>query len=291
VLNIAEDHLDWHGSLAAYAADKAAVWRAGGCGTYNAEDPLVARLAREALDEPHPFSTGVPESGGFVVVDGAIVDATSGWAPDLESEPEHTELGVKLVDLADLQVSGPHNVANAVAAAATARIFGLQQHVPWAAVRAGLQGFRPGRHRNEVVAEADGITWVDDSKATNPHAAAASLSAYPSVVWIAGGLLKGADVEPLVIAEQHRLRAAVLIGRDQAQIAGALARHAPDVTVVTVGAQDTTGMDEAVRLAAELAQPGDTVLMAPAAASMDMFRDYAERGDVFAAAARRLTHP
>jgi UDP-N-acetylmuramoylalanine--D-glutamate ligase len=129
---------------------------------------------------------------------------------------------------------------------------------------------------------------VDDSKATNPHAAAASLSAYPSVVWIAGGLLKGADVDPLVAAQHDRLRAVVLIGRDRAQIARALARHAPDVPVVTVETDDTSGMDEAVHRAAELARPGDTVLMAPAAASMDMFRDYAERGERFAAAARRV---
>jgi UDP-N-acetylmuramoylalanine--D-glutamate ligase len=288
VLNIAEDHLDWHGSLEAYAADKAAVWRAGGCGAFNADDPLVARLAAEALDEPHPFTTGPPASGGFGVADGAIVDGCTGWSPEIDAPPAMVGAAIRLVELADLQVSGPHNVANAVAATAVSRLFGLTHPVPWAAVGSGLRGYRPGRHRNEVVAEADGVTWVDDSKATNPHAAAASLSAYPSVVWIAGGLLKGADVDPLVAAQHDRLRAVVLIGRDRAQIARALARHAPDVPVVTVETDDTSGMDEAVHRAAELARPGDTVLMAPAAASMDMFRDYAERGERFAAAARRV---
>jgi len=292
VLNIAEDHLDWHGSMAGYAAAKAAVWRAGGCGVYNADDALVTSLAVTALDDPHPFSTGPAVSGGFGVADGAIVDAMSGWAPQTESEPAYVDSpdgsrAIRLIDVADLTVSGPHNIANAVAAVAASRVFGLQHDLPWRAVGDGLRAYRPGHHRNEVVAEAAGVSWVDDSKATNPHAAAASLAAYPSVVWIAGGLLKGADVAPLVAEHAGRLRGAVLIGRDRAVIAEALARHAPDVPVVTVEADDTSGMDEAVRRAAEMARSGDTVLLAPAAASMDMFTDYAERGELFAVAARR----
>jgi UDP-N-acetylmuramoylalanine--D-glutamate ligase len=288
VLNIAPDHLDWHGTLADYAADKAAIWRYGGCQPYNADDELVSRLVREAVEEPHPFTLGSPPGGGFGVTDGAIVDAMSGVTPD-EPEPEHLAgVGIKLMDVADLRVTGPHNLANALAATAAARVFGLTHRMPWPAVGAGLRAYRPGRHRNEVVASSRGIDWVDDSKATNPHAAAASLSAYPSVVWIAGGLLKGADVDALVAAHAHRLRGVVLIGRDRDQIAVALARHAPDVPVVTVETQDTSGMDEAVRRAAEIAQAGDTVLLAPAAASMDMFTDYAERGDRFAAAAAAL---
>jgi UDP-N-acetylmuramoylalanine--D-glutamate ligase len=288
LLNVAEDHLDWHGSLEAYTTAKAAVWRHGGCGVYNADDELVTRLAADALDDPHPFTTGPPSSGGFGVADGAIVDAMSGWSPDLDSEPPYVGTAIRLVDLADLSVRGPHNVANAVAAAATARVFGLQHPLPWRAVGEGLRAYRPGHHRNEVVADAAGITWVDDSKATNPHAAAASLAGYPAVVWIAGGLLKGADVGPVVAEHAGRLRAAVLIGRDRAVIAQALARHAPDVPVVMVETDDTSGMEEAVRRAAEFAVPGDTVLLAPAAASMDMFSDYAQRGELFAAAARRV---
>jgi UDP-N-acetylmuramoylalanine--D-glutamate ligase len=288
VLNIAEDHLDWHGSMADYAAAKAAIWRHGGCQPYNADDPLVSRLVAEHVEEPHPFTTGVPASGGFGVVDGVIVDAMSGWSPTQEPEPDYVGAAIRLVDVADLAVSGPHNVANAVAAAAATRVFGLARPMPWTAVREGLRAYRPGHHRNEVVGQAGGVTWVDDSKATNPHAAAASLSAYPSVVWIAGGLLKGADVAPLVAEHAGRLRGAVLIGQDRAEIAEALARHAADVPVVTVVTHDTAGMDEAVQAAAELAQPGDTVLLAPAAASMDMFRDYADRGERFAVAVRRI---
>jgi UDP-N-acetylmuramoylalanine--D-glutamate ligase len=285
VLNIAQDHLDWHGSLDAYAEAKAAVWRHGGCGLYNADDPLVTQLAQQSLDDPHPFTTGAPAPGGFGVVEGAIVDAMSGWSVD---EPQPPMLGnaIRLVDLDELAVRGPHNVANAVAAAGAARVFGLAHHLPWAAVGAGLRAYRPGRHRNELVASGGDVDWVDDSKATNPHAASASLAAYPSVVWIAGGLLKGATVDDVVAEHSGRLRGAVLIGRDRGVIASALARHAPDVPVVTVETQDTDGMDEAVHAAADLARPGDTVLLAPAAASMDMFRDYAERGDRFAAAAQ-----
>jgi UDP-N-acetylmuramoylalanine--D-glutamate ligase len=286
VLNIAADHLDWHGSMAAYAADKAAIWRGRGCGAYNADDPLVTELAEASLDEPHPFSLGVPAPGGFGVADGAIIDAMSGWAPDLEPEPSYVGSAIRLAEVADLALTGPHNLANAVAAVAACRIFGLTHPLSWTAVAPGLRSYRPGRHRNEVVVTGAGVTWVDDSKATNPHAAAASLAAYPSVVWLAGGLLKGAEVGDLVAAQAGRLRAAVLFGRDRAEIAAALARHAPNVPVVTVETQDTAGMNEAVEAAAGFAQPGDVVLLAPAAASMDMFRDYADRGDRFAAAAR-----
>src|SRR5205823_5898225 len=163
-----------------------------------------------------------------------------------------------------------------------ARAFG----VPVDAVREALAAFAPGRHRNELVASIDGVDYVDDSKATNPHAAAASLSAYEHVVWIAGGLLKGADVAGLVEANAARLRAVVLLGRDRARIADALARHAPDVPVVDLDATDTGVMELAVRRAVTLARPGDTVLLAPTAASWDIFRDYAERGDLFADAVR-----
>jgi UDP-N-acetylmuramoylalanine--D-glutamate ligase len=133
-----------------------------------------------------------------------------------------------------------------------------------------------------------GVTYVDDSKATNPHAAVASLRAYPSVVWIAGGLAKGATFDDLVLRTRDRLRAAVLLGRDRAVVRAALARHAPDLPVVEVASTETGAMDDAVRAAASLAVAGDTVLLAPGCASMDLFRDYAARGDAFAAAVATL---
>jgi UDP-N-acetylmuramoylalanine--D-glutamate ligase len=181
---------------------------------------------------------------------------------------------------------------NALAAAALARAIGI----PAEAVGRGLAGFRGGAHRNVLVATVGGVDYVDDSKATNPHAAGASLAAYPRVVWIAGGLLKGADVDPLVAAVAPRLAGVVLLGRDRALIAASLARHAPMVPVVTVASGDDdrvetsaeATMTQVVAAAAGLARPGDTVLLAPAAASMDVFRDYAHRGQAFADAARAL---
>ena len=177
-----------------------------------------------------------------------------------------------------------HTVANALAAAALARAHG----VPPAAVRDGLRDALPEPHRIAVVATAGGVTWVDDSKATNPHAADASLRAFDRVVWVAGGLAKGAEFDDLVRATAGRLRGAVLLGADRGRIAGALARHAPDVPVADLDRTDTGAMTAAVREAARLARPGDTVLLAPACASWDMFANYSQRGDAFAAAVRDL---
>jgi UDP-N-acetylmuramoylalanine--D-glutamate ligase len=179
---------------------------------------------------------------------------------------------------------GAHNVANALAAAALARSYGVAA----TAVRDGLAGYTPQPHRNAYVATVGGVRYVDDSKATNPHAASASLTAYPKVVWIAGGQLKGVDVSDLVRGVADRLAGAVLLGVDRAEVASALARHAPEVPVVTVDRTDDGAMAEVVRAAAALAQPGDTVLLAPAAASLDMYQSYARRGDAFAAAVRAL---
>ncbi|HEX3825053.1 MAG TPA: UDP-N-acetylmuramoyl-L-alanine--D-glutamate ligase [Mycobacteriales bacterium] len=268
VLNVADDHTDWHGSFAAYAEDKAKILRGDAVAIVNLDD-AGSIAASVASSRRIGFTVGEPGRGEFGVRDGALVEGD----------------GVPLADLAGLPLPGSHNVSNALAASALAS----QQGASPAAIRAGLAAYAPGRHRNEVVATGGGVVWVNDSKATNPHAAAASLAAYDSVVWIAGGLLKGAAVDDLVATVAARLRAVVLIGRDQAHIAAALARHATDVPVVTIDTHDTNGMDEAVAAAARLAQPGDTVLLAPAAASMDMFRDYAERGDRFVAAAERAT--
>lgn len=176
-------------------------------------------------------------------------------------------------------------IANALAAAALARAHGI----PPIAVRDGLRAFRPEPHRIAEVGLIRGIRWVDDSKATNPHAASASLAAFEPIVWIAGGLLKGADVDDLVRSCVGRLRGVVLMGADRGQIADALARHAPDIPVVDIAETDTGAMDRVVTAALDLAQEGDVVLLAPAAASMDMFANYGARGDAFAAAVRRLT--
>ncbi len=264
ILNLAEDHLDWHGSMQAYVSDKARVWGSEPAVTMaigNADDPLVVAL-RGGL----PLVTFGLHGAGVTVENGCLVDHAFGAG--------------HLVAVADLAAPGAHNVANALAAAAMARAYGIAPDV----IGAALRDFRLGPHRNELVTTVSGVAYVNDSKATNPHAAAASLGAYPSVVWIAGGLNKGLDFDDLVTAAAGHVRATVLIGRCADEIADALARHAPKIPT-----SRASSMDDAVVAAARLARPGDTVLLAPAAASMDMFRDYAARGDAFAAAARRLS--
>jgi UDP-N-acetylmuramoylalanine--D-glutamate ligase len=272
LLNLAPDHLDWHGGFEPYAADKERIW--AGPETVaigNADDPEVAKRLTRAPGRQLSFTLGEPGPDQLGLVGGLLVDRAFG--------------GGSLAAAADVRPAGPHNVANALAAAALARAHG----VPPAAVSQGLAAFVPDRHRNERVAEIAGVAYVDDSKATNPHAAAASLTSYDPVVWIAGGLLKGAPVDELVAAVVDRLAGAVLLGADRAVIAAAIARHAPNLPVETVSRTDDGAMSEVVRAAAGLARAGDTVLLAPAAASMDMFRDYGARGDAFGAAVRALS--
>ncbi|KAB8168670.1 UDP-N-acetylmuramoyl-L-alanine--D-glutamate ligase [Streptomyces sp. 3MP-14] len=280
VLNLAPDHLDWHGSMAAYAADKGRIYEGNevAC-VYNVADPATEELVR-AADVVEGcravgFTVGPPAPGQLGVVEGLLVDRAF-----VESREVAEELG----QVADVNPPAPHNVANALAAAALARAYGVRPD----AVRAGLRAFTPDPHRISTVARVADVEYVDDSKATNTHAAAASLGAYPSVVWLAGGLAKGATFDELVARAADRLRGVVLIGRDRALIAEALARHAPDVPVVDLERTDTGAMAAAVREAARLAGPGDTVLLAPACASMDMFTNYTVRGEAFAEAVRRL---
>lgn len=272
LLNLADDHTDWHGSSQAYAEDKGRLFAAD-VAIGNADEEAVRTLLRRATGRQVSFTLRVPRVGELGLVEDLLVD---------RAFPEVPGEATELASVDDLPVTGLHNVANALAAAALARAFG----VPAEAVREGLRRFAPEPHRNALVAILDGVTWVDDSKATNPHAAAASLSAYAPVVWVAGGLLKGADVDDLVRRAAPRLRAAVLLGTDRATLREALARHAPEVPVIEVARLDAGAMDEVVAAAAGLARPGDTVLLAPAAASMDCFADYSQRGDLFAAAVR-----
>jgi UDP-N-acetylmuramoylalanine--D-glutamate ligase len=211
---------------------------------------------------------------------GVVDDVLADRAFVEERQTSAAELGT----VADVAPNAPHNIANALAAAAR-RAPGPG---PAVAVRDGLRRFRPEDHRIADVATVQGVRYVDDSKATNPHAAAASLRAYDPVVWIAGGQAKGAGFDDLVRSARDRLRGAVLMGTDRAVIAAALARHAPDVRVIDVPGTETAVMHEVVRAAADLAHPGDTVLLAPGCASKDMFDDYAARGAAFADAVRRL---
>jgi UDP-N-acetylmuramoylalanine--D-glutamate ligase len=282
-LNAADDHLEWHGTFEAYVAAKFEIWRsatpaAGGVAIGNLDDPLVATGLANVTGRAVGFTVGVPRPGQLGVVDGMLVDRVD-WSGDADAN-----VSVPLIEASAIRPAGVHNVSNALAAAAMARAYGVGPD----AVRAGLAAYRPEPHRNATVATIAGVTYVDDSKATNPHAASASLAAYPSIVWIAGGQLKGVDVNDLVASVADRLRGAVVLGVDRAEVIAALARHAPDVPVVDVPTTDDRAMGEVVVAAASLARPGDTVLLAPAAASKDMYVSYGARGDAFAAAVRAL---
>ena len=284
-LNLAPDHIDWHGSFEQYRLAKAKVY----AGTqiacvYNVQDPATEAMVMDA-DVAEGcraigFTLGIPALSMVGLVDDVLADRAF--------VEQRRNSAAELATVADLQGDAPsvapHYVANALAAAALARAYGVGP----LSVRDGLRAFVPDPHRIADVATVDGVRFIDDSKATNPHAAAASLAAFEHVVWIAGGLLKGADVDALVQSVADRLRGVVLIGAERALIAQALARHAPDVPVVDVPTTDTGVMDVVVARASELALPGDVVLLAPAAASFDMFASYGARGDAFAQAVHRF---
>ncbi|MER6323546.1 UDP-N-acetylmuramoyl-L-alanine--D-glutamate ligase [Streptomyces coelicoflavus] len=281
VLNLAPDHLDWHGSMEAYAADKGRIYEGNrvAC-VYNVADKATEELVRAADVEEGcravGFTLGTPGPSQLGVVEGLLVDRA--FVEDRQKNAQ------ELAEVSDVNPPAPHNIANALAAAGLARAFGVSA----AAVRDGLRAFTPDAHRIAHVADVDGVAYVDDSKATNTHATEASLAAYESIVWIAGGLAKGATFDELVVGAAKRLRGAVLIGADRALIREALARHAPEVPVVDLDRTDTGAMLQAVQEARRLARPGDTVLLAPACASMDMFTNYNQRGDAFAQAVREL---
>ncbi|OON77630.1 UDP-N-acetylmuramoyl-L-alanine--D-glutamate ligase [Streptomyces tsukubensis] len=279
VLNLAPDHLDWHGSMEAYAADKGRIYEGNqvAC-VYNLADKATEDLVRAADVEEGAravgFTLGAPAPSQLGVVDGLLVDRA--FVPDRQKQAQ------ELAEVTDVDPPAPHNIANALAAAALARAYG----VPATAVRDGLRAFHPDPHRMERIGEVDGVSYVDDSKATNTHSAEAALASYGSIVWIAGGLAKGATFDELVAGAAKRLRGVVLMGADRALIREALARHAPEVPVVDLDRTDTGAMPAAVQEAGRLARAGDTVLLAPACASMDMFTNYNVRGDVFADAVR-----
>ncbi len=287
VLNVDDDHLDWHGGAAEYRAAKASVFqRAQVACVYPTADPTIEQMVRDADVAEGCRAVGItlgsPGPSQLGLVDDLLLDRAF-------TDERHRE-ALELATIADLaHLSGgtvpPYLALNALAAAALARAAGI----PPSAVRDGLRSFTLDAHRTAPVRTLAGVAYVDDSKATNPHAARAAFGAYgdSSVVWIAGGLAKGADYEPLVAAVASRLRAAVLIGLDSTALAQALERHAPAIPVAAIAPGETV-MQRAVSAARDAARAGDTVLLSPASASMDQFRDYAERGEQFAAAVEAL---
>ena len=282
ILNIADDHTDWHGSFESYAQAKISILDRSMTAILNGDDKEVVtrtthwngRKVFYSLDTPGPGEIGVVED---LLVDRAFV-----------SDPQEASM---IAEVVDVKPTVPHNVSNALAAAGLARSVGVSHE----AIGKALSEFTLGRHRIEVVAEDDGITWIDDSKATNPHAATASILSALSVIWIAGGLAKGADVNALVARAHPRIKAAILIGTDREIFATALAEHAPHVQVIEVdppsdyqrGGASNSFMEAIVAAAQTYASAGDTVLLAPSCASMDQFVSYADRGDRFADAVRK----
>jgi UDP-N-acetylmuramoylalanine--D-glutamate ligase len=282
VLNLAEDHLDWHGSMEEYGRTKGKIFNNTSiCCVYNAGDNTTSDLLGKSTN------TDTAQAVGFTVNTPAPNEV--GWVEDILVDRAFIDdpgVALELASITDLNSSlivSPHLMANIAAAAALVRSVGIQPEE----IAKALQEFQLDAHRIQLVLEKDGVSWVDDSKATNPHAAAAALASFDSVVWIVGGLLKGVDISSLVSRYEAKLKAAIVIGLDRFPVLEVLAEHAPNTKVFEVISQSQEVMTEAVRLARTVAVDGDVVLLAPAAASMDQFKDYADRGNQFAAAVAR----
>ncbi|MEN9698149.1 MAG: hypothetical protein RL448_104, partial [Actinomycetota bacterium] len=212
ILNIADDHTDWHGSFTNYAADKIKLLAHAEIGILNGEDGLVVKSSQSWPGKKIFFSLETPDAGELGLVEELLVDRAF--------VPDPMEAGL-IAELTEVIPTVPHNVSNALAAAGLARAAGEEL----SDIRTAIKNFRPGRHRIEVVLEKNGISWVNDSKATNPHAALASILACNSAIWIAGGLAKGASMVELVERAKSRIKHALLIGTDRELIATELRKH------------------------------------------------------------------
>ncbi len=262
LLNLSPDHLDWHGSFERYVAAKARIHARQGPGDVhvgNRDDPRAAALSAGATCEVRWFRQGRPGPGEIGVGPGSVVLGEGRGMRELARPPTSTR---------------PFLIDCAAAAAA-----GLAFDLDVRAVAATLAAAEPGPHRGSVVAEAGAVRFVDDSKATNPHATLAALEGAADVVLIAGGLAKGVDLTPLATAAES-LRAVVAMGEAGPMVAEVFAGLVP--------VEPAGSIEDAVEIAYGRAAPDGTVLLAPACASQDMFRDYRERGDRFADAARAL---
>jgi len=277
ILNIADDHIDWHGSFDEYANAKIKLLNSAQQAVLAGGDPEIVLRSTSWSGPKYFFSLDTPAIGEIGLVENLIVDRAF-IKPGADAEV--------IAELLDINPAVPHNVLNAMAAAGLALSVGIS----YEAIKRGINEFKPDHHRLEVVHTGQEIEWVNDSKATNPHAAIAALGSYLSIVWIAGGLAKGARMEELAARMGSRIRAAILIGQDRELIAAALKSSAPEVEISYVDKVSTAEnlMDEVVAKAKELARPGDTVLLAPACASMDQFNSYAHRGECFVASVKRL---
>ena len=283
ILNIALDHIDWHGSYSEYAKSKLDLLSRSVTAILNGDDSAVVEGSQHWQGRKVFYTLQTPKPGEIGLVEDLLVDRA------FVADPMEAAM---FCELNEVQPTAPHSVSNALAAAGLARAIGIDNEV----IRSAIKKFRPGRHRIELVLEQNGIRWIDDSKATNPHAAQASVMSELSVVWIAGGLAKGAEMSELIAQVGSRLRAVVLIGTDRELIAHELQSNFPNVSVVRVdpkpghdrSSADNNFMNQIVTEAKHLAQSGDAVLLAPACASMDQFLSYGDRGDRFAKSVREI---
>jgi UDP-N-acetylmuramoylalanine--D-glutamate ligase len=277
ILNIAQDHIDWHGSFDEYANAKIKLLSHTQTAVLNLNDPEIILRGASWNGRKIFFGFDTPQAGEVGIVEELIIDRAFVTTADAAEV---------IAEISDIKPAVPHNVANAMAAAAIALAIGVAHPL----IKSGLSSFKLDKHRLQNVLTKDGIDWVNDSKATNPHAATASLLSHLSNIWIAGGLAKGAKMDELILRTASRMKAAIIIGKDGDLIATALKKHAPNVALYEIS--NSTGpsdlMDKVVTCALDIATLGDTVLLAPACASMDQFSSYAERGDLFAESVKKL---
>ena len=277
ILNLAEDHLDWHGSFSEYANAKMKLLNQSKLAVLNLNDPEVILRSAGWTGQKVFFGFDTPQSGEIGLVEELLVDRAFVTASDAAEE---------IAELNDIKPAVPHNVANAMAASGLALALGIAHPV----VKKGIASFKLDKHRLQNVLSKDGIDWVNDSKATNPHAATAALLSHLSNIWIAGGLAKGAKMDELILRTNSRIKAAILIGKDAELIAKALTKHAPETPIHRIADNKNPAdlMDEIINCAKNIASAGDTVLLAPACASMDQFSSYAGRGELFIDSVSRL---
>ena len=283
ILNIADDHVDWHGSFEEYARVKISLLERSEVGILNADDGEIVTRTTHWRGRKIFYSLDTPAPGEMGVVEELLIDRA------FVSDPQEASM---VAELKDVQPSVPHNISNALAASALALSIGGKHEK----IQEAMREFKLGQHRIQTLLVKDGITWIDDSKATNPHAASASVMSALSVIWIAGGLAKGADFEQLISRAKSRIKVAILIGKDANLIKRELEKQAPHIEVVEIAQPDdyliagesNSLMESVVAAAAKRAVSGDTVLLAPACASMDQFISYADRGNRFADAVKKV---
>jgi UDP-N-acetylmuramoylalanine--D-glutamate ligase len=277
ILNIAQDHIDWHGSFDEYANAKMKLLTQTKTAILNLNDPEIILRGSSWSGRKVFYGFDTPQAGEIGVVEELLID---------RAFVTSTDSAEVIAELSDVKPMVPHNVSNAMAAAGLALAIGT----PHPLVKSGIAKFELDKHRLQTVLTKEGITWVNDSKATNPHAATAALLSHLSNIWIAGGLAKGAKMDELVRRTASRVKAAIIIGKDGGEIASALEKFAPEVKIFRIAKSGSSEdlMDEVVACAKEIAISGDTVLLAPACASMDQFTSYSHRGDLFAQSVAKL---